>query len=66
MKACGMKVFDDSENDHHEAGSLNCQACERPPKPHPQCGGVFHVENRPAHQVDAMLIYRCDRCGEYG
>jgi hypothetical protein len=61
-----MRVFDGSENDQHEKGNLKCRACEQPAKPHPECGGVFHVEKRPAHKTDGMYIYRCDNCKEYG
>jgi hypothetical protein len=60
-----MRVFDNSGNDRHEEGILDCRACEQPAKSHPGCGGVLHVEKRPAHEADGMYIYRCDKCGEY-
>ena len=61
-----MRVFDDSENDRHRPGDLNCSACEQPAKPHFKCGGVFHVEKRATDEDDGIYIYRCDNCEEYG
>jgi hypothetical protein len=60
-----MRIFDNSENDRHEKGVLTCQGCEQPARLHPTCGGVLHAEKRPAHEVDGIYIYRCDRCHEY-